>query len=88
MLAIQHAIPQLRASGGGSIINMASAAAVGGDDGPSVYAGSKAGVISLTKYVATQHGEEGIRCNAIASGAIVTTSTSPRPCNNSCGGIF
>ena len=33
---------------------------------------SKAAVIGLTKYIATQHGRQGIRCNAIAPGIILT----------------
>src|SRR3546814_20105810 len=36
------------------------------------YGVSKAGVIALTKYIATQHGKDRIRCTAIAPGAIVT----------------
>src|SRR3546814_18843469 len=36
------------------------------------YGTSKGGVVSLTKYVATQHAAEGIRCNAIAPGLIMT----------------
>ena len=72
MLAIKYAIPHLRAQGGGSIINTASGAGLTGSDGISAYGVSKAGVIMLTQYVATQHGKEGIRCNAIAPGMILT----------------
>ena len=41
----------------------------------SAYGASKAGIVALSKYVATQHGKEGIRCNAISPGFIVTPST-------------
>lgn len=75
MLVIKHAIPALRARGGGSIINAASGAGQAGADGITAYGTSKAGIITLTKYVATQHGKEGIRCNAISPGLIVTPST-------------
>lgn len=75
MLAIKYAIPALRARGGGSIINTASGAGHAGADGITAYGTSKAGIIMLTKYVATQHGKEGIRCNAISPGLIVTPST-------------
>ena len=75
MLAIKHAIPVMRARGGGSIINTSSGAALRGADSPSAYGVSKAGVISLTRYVAAQHGRDGIRCNAIAPGLIVTPAT-------------
>ena len=38
---------------------------------------SKAGVVSLGQYVAAQHGAEGIRCNTIAPGIIITPKTEP-----------
>jgi NAD(P)-dependent dehydrogenase (short-subunit alcohol dehydrogenase family) len=77
MLACRHAIPALRARGGGAIVNIASGAGVVGMAmlTSSAYAVSKAGIITLTQYVATQHGKENIRCNAIAPGLIVTPST-------------
>jgi len=75
MLACKGAIPRMRARGGGSIINMSSGAALTGALAPTAYGVSKAAIITLTQYVATQHGKEGIRCNAIAPGLIVTPST-------------
>jgi NAD(P)-dependent dehydrogenase (short-subunit alcohol dehydrogenase family) len=77
MLACRHAIPRLRARGGGSIVNIASGAGVVGMamTSATAYAASKAGIITLTQYVATQHGKEGIRCNAVAPGLIVTPAT-------------
>ena len=75
MLACKAAIPQMRVRGGGSIINISSGAALAGALAPTAYGVSKAGIITLTQYVATQHGKEGIRCNAIAPGLIVTPST-------------
>jgi len=75
MLACKAAIPKMRARGGGSIINMSSGAGLTGAMLPTAYGVSKAGIVSLTQYVATQHGKEGIRCNAIAPGLIVTPST-------------
>jgi NAD(P)-dependent dehydrogenase (short-subunit alcohol dehydrogenase family) len=75
MLACKVAIPRMRARGGGSIINMSSGAALAGALAPTAYGVSKAAIITLTQYVATQHGKEGIRCNAIAPGLIVTPST-------------
>lgn len=74
-MAIKHAIPHLRARGGGSIVNVASGAALSGMDFATAYGVGKAGLICLTRYVATQHGKEGIRCNAIAPGPIVTPIT-------------
>jgi NAD(P)-dependent dehydrogenase (short-subunit alcohol dehydrogenase family) len=75
MLACKAAIPHLRARGGGSIINMSSGSGLTGALAPTAYGVSKAGIITLTQYVATQHGKEGIRCNAIAPGLIVTPAT-------------
>ncbi len=75
MLACRYAIPELRVRGGGSIINISSGAALSGALSYTAYGVSKAGIITLTEYVATQHGKEGIRCNAIAPGLIVTPAT-------------
>ncbi|CAB3722125.1 SDR family oxidoreductase [Paraburkholderia rhynchosiae] len=75
MLASRYAIPLMRARGGGSIINTSSGAAQAGALGYSAYGVCKAGIEALTRYVATQHGKEGIRCNAIAPGLIVTPAT-------------
>jgi NAD(P)-dependent dehydrogenase (short-subunit alcohol dehydrogenase family) len=76
MLACRAAIPRMRACGGGSIINMSSGSGLTGALAPTAYGVSKAGIITLTQYVATQHGKEGIRCNAIAPGLIVTDAAS------------
>lgn len=70
MLAIKAAIPHMRRAGGGAIVNILSNAAFGGDMGPTAYASSKGGLAVLTRYVAAQHGPEGIRCNAISPGLI------------------
>lgn len=75
MLACKFAIPHLRARGGGSIINTASGSGHAGMMAHTAYGVSKAGIVMLTKYVATQHGKEGIRCNAISPGLIVTPAT-------------
>ena len=75
MLATKHAIPLMRARGGGSIINTASGSAFSGMLGNTCYGILKAGVVTLTQYVATQHGHENIRCNAISPGLIVTAAT-------------
>ncbi|SHF03990.1 NAD(P)-dependent dehydrogenase, short-chain alcohol dehydrogenase family [Seinonella peptonophila] len=71
----KHVIPHLIENSGGSIINTASMAGILGDLDSSAYGSVKAGVISLTRYVATQHGKQGIRCNAVAPGLILTPAT-------------
>ena len=72
MLGCKHAIPRLLERGGGVIVNTSSASGLTGDVVRSAYGASKAGLDSLTRYVATQYGKQGIRCNAIAPGVIST----------------
>ena len=71
MLGCRFAIPALLERGGGSIVNTASAAAFYGSDSLAAYGISKAGIVSLTRSVATAYGERGIRCNAVAPGVVV-----------------
>jgi len=72
LLGCKHAIPALLARGGGAIVNTSSASGLTGDLVRTAYGVSKAGVDGLTRYVATQYGKRGIRCNAIAPGVIET----------------
>jgi NAD(P)-dependent dehydrogenase (short-subunit alcohol dehydrogenase family) len=74
MIASRAAIPHLRKRGG-AIVNTSSGASLSGSLSHSAYSASKAAINSLTQSLATQHGKEGIRCNAIAPGLIVTPST-------------
>jgi NAD(P)-dependent dehydrogenase (short-subunit alcohol dehydrogenase family) len=60
--------------GGGSIINTSSTTAPRGGLDHTAYAASKAGVNALTLYVAAQHGRDGIRCNSILPGLVLTPS--------------
>ena len=70
MLAAQAAIPHMRRAGGGAIVNILSNSAFAGDMAPTAYASSKGGLLVLTRYLAAQHGQEGIRCNAVSPGLI------------------
>jgi NAD(P)-dependent dehydrogenase (short-subunit alcohol dehydrogenase family) len=72
MLMCKHAVPVMIERGGGSIINVSSAVAFGGGDFATAYACSKAAIIALTRYVATQYGQHGVRCNSIAPGMVNT----------------
>lgn len=72
LLGSRFAIPHMIKAGGGSIINTASMAGFAGDTVRSAYGASKAGVVNLTKYIATQYGKQNIRCNAVAPGLILT----------------
>ncbi|WP_433472309.1 SDR family NAD(P)-dependent oxidoreductase [Spirillospora sp. CA-142024] len=75
MVAIQAAVPYMIAAGGGSIINTSSGSGLAGDLRNPAYGASKAALINLTWYVATQYGKQGVRCNAITPGFIVTRAT-------------
>ncbi|MGN0465565.1 MAG: SDR family NAD(P)-dependent oxidoreductase [Lachnospiraceae bacterium] len=57
---------------GGSIINIGSMASCGGDLGSTAYACAKAGVDMLTLSTAMQYGKQGVRCNCVRPGLIVT----------------
>jgi NAD(P)-dependent dehydrogenase (short-subunit alcohol dehydrogenase family) len=70
--AMKHAIPRLLDRGGGTIVNMSSAAAFQGEPARPAYATAKAGIGALTRHVASRWGKEGIRCNAVAPGFTAT----------------
>src|SRR5487761_2767385 len=72
---IRAFLPGMLAKGGGSIVNIASAASsVRGIPNRYVYGASKAAVIGLTKAVAADFIKRGIRCNAICPGTIDSPS--------------
>lgn len=68
-------IPHMRDGGGGSIINIASLAAVYGMPNALHYATSKAAVIGMTRSMARELGRSWIRVNAIAPSAVMTEGT-------------
>jgi len=71
-MAIRAAIPMMIASGGGSIVNIGSISGNHADPSMALYNASKAFVHGLTRSVAVDHGKDGIRCNAICPGWIMT----------------
>jgi 2-keto-3-deoxy-L-fuconate dehydrogenase len=76
---IQAFLPGMRTRGGGSIINMASAASsIKGAPNRFVYGTTKAAVIGLTKSVASDFVKSGIRCNAICPGTVQSPSLDDR----------
>ncbi|QHS24563.1 SDR family oxidoreductase [Virgibacillus sp. MSP4-1] len=70
-LLIRAALPHLRKTRG-SIVNTGSVEGLGANPGHAVYCASKAGLHGLTRSVAVDHGDEGVRCNAVAPGWIDT----------------
>lgn len=68
----KYAIPHMLRQGGGSIVMTASGSGQRGDISNIAYGCSKAAIICMAKYVATQYGKRGIRCNAINPGLVRT----------------
>ena len=73
--ACRAAIPLMRKSGGGSIVNIASLSGVRGDHGFAAYNAAKAGVINFTRTLGMDHASENIRATAICPGYIATPLT-------------
>jgi NAD(P)-dependent dehydrogenase (short-subunit alcohol dehydrogenase family) len=71
-LACRKVLPLMIANGGGAIVNTCSAAALSGGRAGAAYTVSKHGLLGLTRSIAWFYGDQGIRCNAVAPGAIQT----------------
>ena len=69
-LCCKHAIPGMAARGGGSIVNVASVAALVGLPRRAAYCASKGAVVSLTRALAVDHVSDGIRVNAVCPGTV------------------
>ena len=69
---IKYAVPAMRDSGGGSIINMSSIAALVGIPDRAAYCAAKGGILALTRAAAIDHVSEGIRVNCIVPGTVDT----------------
>lgn len=73
-LAAKYSIPHIIEAGGGTIVTTGSIASVvvGGGGSAASYAASKGGVLQLTKQIAVDYGNQGIRANCICPGAVAT----------------
>ena len=69
---MKYAIPAIRDSGGGAIINISSIAALVGIKDRAAYSAAKGGILALTRAAAIDHIEEGVRINCIAPGTVDT----------------
>jgi NAD(P)-dependent dehydrogenase (short-subunit alcohol dehydrogenase family) len=72
-LGIKHALPLMRASGGGTILNMSSICGVIGHKYTNeAYTTTKGAITLLTKSVATRYAKDNIRCNSIHPSTVDT----------------
>jgi NAD(P)-dependent dehydrogenase (short-subunit alcohol dehydrogenase family) len=75
MLCSKHALRLMPRHSGASIVNAASDLALGGSLVQAAYSASKAAIIQMTRSIATSHARQGIRCNAVSPGLVLTEHT-------------
>ena len=75
MLGTKHAIPAMRRTGGGAIVNVVSIYALVGSPSGTSYHASKGAARALTRVTAIQYAPEGIRINAVFPGFVETGMT-------------
>jgi NAD(P)-dependent dehydrogenase (short-subunit alcohol dehydrogenase family) len=71
-LCLKHELPELRARGGGAIVNVTSVNAIKAEPEGGGYCSSKAAGEMLTRVAALEHAADGIRVNAVRPGFVVT----------------
>jgi len=76
-LSCKHTLPHLRAAGGGSIVNVASIAAITAQPFNAPYGAAKAAIVGFTRQLARDVAPDNIRVNAVAPGRIKTGMTTP-----------
>jgi NAD(P)-dependent dehydrogenase (short-subunit alcohol dehydrogenase family) len=79
LLTIRAVVPHLVAAGGGAIVNTSSAAAFVGEAVRPAYAAAKSGINALTRHVASAWGKQGVRCNSVAPGLVLTETVRASP---------
>jgi len=76
-LTAKYGIPEMIKTGGGSIINTASIAALIGSEAAHAYTAAKGGMVALSRALAVEFGPKNIRVNCICPGAIDTPMIAP-----------
>lgn len=71
-LAVKHAVPLMRRSGGGAVINVASAQATASQRNVVAYTASKGAIVAMTRAMAVDHAPDGIRVNSVSPGSVDT----------------
>jgi len=71
-LGCKYALPHMLAQGGGSIINTASVLALVGAPERAAYCASKGAVVALTRQIAVEYADRGIRCNCLCPTTVDT----------------
>ena len=71
-LAAGQAVPLMRRSGGGAIVNVASAQATATQRNVVAYTASKGAIVAMTRAMAVDHAPDGIRVNSVSPGSVDT----------------
>jgi NAD(P)-dependent dehydrogenase (short-subunit alcohol dehydrogenase family) len=71
-LTAGHAVPLMRRSGGGAIVNVASAQATATQRNVVAYTASKGAIVAMTRAMAVDHAPDGIRVNSVSPGSVDT----------------
>lgn len=74
--ACRQAVPIMAKQGHGAIINLASISSFRGGRSGLAYTVAKHGVVGLTRAVAVEYGDRGVRCNCISPGSVITSLSS------------
>jgi len=72
MLMVKYAVPAMRATGGGAIVNLGSVAGLTGGHPSLLYPTSKGAVVNMTRAMAVHHAKDGIRVNCVCPGMVYT----------------